>query len=127
LAYTSNIEPLARAHCKLALFLFHQTKYQVKLNNKVMELIDINLPPHTKPLAVATLDHPNKKQCHVNGSMKFKYAMYVNDGQTAITNTTPEGMACMVTSSVKSAYLLLGYPGPGALEATPRPFDSTGP
>jgi hypothetical protein len=108
----ASFEPLRRARCEIAEFLFHNCSFQIHLNQEVLDLITTELPPLTAPLAAAVLDNPNERQCHEDGSVKFHYGMYVDDGQTAITDDTPDGVARMITSSVESAYILLGYPGP---------------
>jgi hypothetical protein len=108
----ASFEPLRRARCELAEFLFRHCTYQIALNKEVLELTSSEIPPLQAPLATAILDHPDDRQCHEDGSIKFQYGMYVDDGQTAVTDTTPDGVKRMITSSVESAYLLLGYPGP---------------
>jgi hypothetical protein len=84
------------------------------LSCKVLALKTITeLPPLKVPLAAAILDHPDNRQCHTDGIIKFHYGMYhVDDGKTAVTDDTPNSVTSMITSSVKSTYLLLGYPRP---------------
>ena len=38
--------------------------------------------------------------------------MYVNDSQTAVTDSTPNGVYRMAASSLEAGYIFYGYPGP---------------
>jgi hypothetical protein len=103
---------VARARKALAIFLYRFATYQLELNTDVLEMVKTELPALTAPLGAAKLDNQAEAQQHPNGSFKFQYGMYVDDGLSAIPANEPNGVHRMVASSCKAAYLLLGYPGP---------------
>jgi hypothetical protein len=103
---------VARARKALAIFLYRFATYQLELNTDVLEMVKTELPALTAPLGAAKLDNQAEAQQHPNGSFKFQYGMYVDDGLSAIPVNEPNGVHRMVASSCKAAYLLLGYPGP---------------
>jgi hypothetical protein len=107
-----NFEPIARARCKIVQFLYKHMDYYLDLNQEVIDLTTTVLPQRTKPLAQASLDNPSDIQTNVDGSFKLHFGMYVDNGLSAIPANEPNGVNRLVTASVESAYLLLGYPGP---------------
>jgi hypothetical protein len=107
-----NFEPVARARCELVEYLYHNATYQIALNQEVLDLTTVDLPTLQFPLAQATLDNPEDKQCDDNGNFKVQFAMYVDDGQSAVLANDPTAIHTLITSSVEAAYILLGYPGP---------------
>jgi hypothetical protein len=108
----SNFEPIARARCEIVQFLYKHMDYYITLNQEVINLTSSVLPHRTKPLAQATLDDPTDAQTHPDGTFKLHFGMYVDDGLSALPADEPNGVNRLVTASVESAYLLLGYPGP---------------
>jgi hypothetical protein len=108
----SNFEPLARARCEIVQFLYQHMDHYIALNQEVIDLTSTVLPHRATPLAQATLDHPSESQINEDGSFNLHFGMYVDDGLSALPAEEPNGVNRLVTASVESAYLLLGYPGP---------------
>ena len=104
----ANSEPIARAKSEMAEFLFNQTSFQLDLNKSVLPELKIGVPQLQEPLAAACLDHPDQAQSNPDRSLKFQYKMYDDDSQTAVTDSTPNGVYRMATSSLEAGYILYG-------------------
>jgi hypothetical protein len=86
--------------------------YYILLDQEVIDLTSTVIPTHTKPLAQAKLDALSKRQTNADGTFKLCFGMYVDDGLSTLPTDEPDGINRLVTASVKSVSLLLGYPGP---------------
>jgi hypothetical protein len=110
----ANNEPLARARSKICEWMYEHPSYQLELNHdKIQCNCKVVLTKPTTPLAQARVDTPDQLTYDTSGTKyQIKHVMYIDDSQTAQIQRELDRLPLLIASSLKSVYILLGYPGP---------------
>jgi hypothetical protein len=119
----ANNEALARARSTLCKWMYENSSYQLELNQDEIDRnckLVFTSPPKT--LAVAHADTKEQLQYDSTGqNFKVKHVMYIDDSQTAQIQSNLNKLGLLIASSLKSVYILLGYPGQSKSHTTLLP------
>ena len=109
----ASFEPIARARCFLAQWMYQHTSHQEGHNKEAIDLM--SLPTDDDNEAACTirpqLDETNGTVIDDNGNFVPEYRMFVDDLLSAIPRHLRQTRH-FIASSIESVYILLGYPGP---------------
>jgi len=107
-------EPIARARCFLARWLFLNSTYQVELNKEALELFTLPSDCSNTEERCQVVPNPDKynpKVTDKDGNFTPEFRMFVDDLLSAIPRHL-KLTKLLIASSIEAVYALIGYPGP---------------